>query len=232
MGQFCRLQGNEHRQMRILLLTINLWIGVEMQVASAQSCAVELEKMNVVFTGGAINPLTIAISDLPDSVISVTPSFGEVHHLSNSGNYQWTICGGDSTVATLTICDKVRDTLIAIRRYRVKRAPEPTPVLGSRRHHGPRIGEFNTQSGLGVVLETFDFDMKCDIISYEMEYFKKRADPSPVVQNIGARFNERVQSYVNQAVPGDQYHFFNLKYTCGCDPLVRRLDEGLRFKIK
>ena len=203
-----------------------------MQVASAQSCAVELEKMNVVFTGGAINPLTIAISDLPDSVISVTPSFGEVHHLSNSGNYQWTICGRDSTVATLTICDKVRDTLIAVRRYRVKRPPEPVPTLGRWHHSVNPWGDFKDRSEIALYLENFDYEIQCKTVSFEMMYLKKGEDASPVIFNSGRLLNERVRSFVQRATPRDEYHFFNFRYTCGCDPLVRRLDEDLRFRIK
>jgi hypothetical protein len=116
--------------------------------------------------------------------------------------------------------------------YRVKRIPDPTPLLGAKhRSKAMANGEFKAQSGIAAVLENFDFDVKCEVVGFEATYLKKRQDPSPEIANAGARFNDRIQAMVNQANPGDQYFFDNVKTRCPGDSQPRNLG-GLAFKIR
>lgn len=197
-----------------------------------QTCAVELEKMNAVFAGME-NPVRISVYGYPnpDSSIQVTASLGELIPRGH-GHYIWKICSRDSSAATLTLRDKMVDTLIAVRQYRVKQLPEPTVVIGYRDIEGFRANNLTRASGAAMILENFDFEARCNVLSFDMEYVKKGQDPTPVITNNGARFNERIQSYINQATTGDRYYFFNFKYVCGCDPQVRKHLESLSYIIR
>ena len=197
-----------------------------------QTCAIELEKMNAVFAG-VENPFSISVDDYPnpDSLIKVTASFGELIPKGH-GNYTWKICSRDSSMATLTLRDIVADTIIAVRQYRVKQVPEPTILIGYRDIEGFRANNISRAMGAAAILENFDFHTKCEILSFDLEYVKKGQDASPVITNNGPRFNERIQSYIHQAAPGDRYYFSNFKYVCGCDPQVRKHLESIGYIIK
>ena len=79
-------------------------------------------------------------------------------------------------------------------------------------------------------MRNFDFDVKCDIVSYEVNYIAKREDPSAVV-NIGAGFNPETQALINRAQPGIAYFFDDIKVKCPGDAASRYL-SSLAFKIK
>lgn len=198
----------------------------------SQTCAVELEKMNAVYAGME-NPLRISVDGYPspDSLIEVTASFGEL--IPNGyGHFTWKIYSRDSSIATLTLRDTAADTIIAIRQYRVKQVPEPTILIGYRDIERFRTNNLSRAMGAAAILQNFDFHTKCEILSFDMEYVKKGQDATPVITNNGARFNERIQSYINQATPGDRYYFSNFKYVCGCDPQVRKHLESIGYIIK
>lgn len=83
---------------RIVLIVVLLKLGV----LSAQ-VAISTDKMNVLNLG-IENPLTVVVSDIPDSNLLLIPSMGEIKRTSRN-HYGWTICDRDTNFATLTIRD-------------------------------------------------------------------------------------------------------------------------------
>ncbi len=115
--------------------------------------------------------------------------------------------------------------------YRVKRIPDPTPLLGAKhRSKAMANGEFRAQGGIATVLENFDFEAKCDVAGFEVTYLPKRQDPI-TKQNSGARWNGDVQDWISKAKPGDAYFFDDIKCKCPGDAAARNLG-GLAFKIR
>jgi hypothetical protein len=115
--------------------------------------------------------------------------------------------------------------------YKVKRIPDPIPLLGAQRFESAiPNGTFKAQGGVAAVLENFDFDAKCDVAGFTVAYQKKRAD---VVEktNQGARFGGDVQDMIRNAAPGDVYYFLDIRAKCPGDIAARKLGD-LVFKIR
>lgn len=91
-------------------------------------------------------------------------------------------------------------------------------------------GEFKAPNGLSAVLENFDFDAGCEVVSYEVTYLAKREDPY-TRYNAGARFSSDVRDMVARAKPGDVYFFDEVKVKCPGDVTPRNLGS-LVFRIR
>lgn len=192
-----------------------------------RSVAISLDKMNVFYIG-VDNPISVSAAGVSSNEVKVSGS-GAGISVSPNGGGKYTVRVSTPGEASLTISGGGASQTF---QYRVKRIPDPTPLLGAKhRSKAMGNGEFKAQSGIAAVLENFDFDVRCDVVGFEATYLKKRQDPSPEIANAGARFNEKVQSMVNQAGPGDQYFFDNVKAKCPGDGAPRNLG-ALSFKIK
>jgi gliding motility-associated protein GldM len=193
-----------------------------------RSVAVSLDKMNVFYIG-VDNPISVSAAGVSSNDVKVTGSGAGITVANAGGGGKFTVKVATPGEATLTVSGGGASQTF---KYRVKRIPDPTPLLGAKhRSKAMGNGEFKAQSGIAAVLENFDFDVRCDVVGFEATYLKKRQDPSPEIANGGARFNEKVQSMVNQAGPGDQYFFDNVKAKCPGDAGPRNLG-ALSFKIK
>lgn len=213
--------------LRTFLLLFFLLFGNSWLLAQV---AVGLERMNALCPG-IDNPITVAVSDVPDSNLLLLPSMGEISRLHN-GQYNWKICHRDTTFATLAILDTVEQREIGVFNYRVIRPPIPVPVLSLATNSTTfSVGQFKAQGGISMVFENTDWEIKAEIAGYELMYLPPHSDPS-VTYNSGGRFNSRTQEMVYRAKPGDRYVFSNFTYRIGCDPMVRHSNETLVFKIK
>lgn len=192
--------------------------------------AIGLDRMNALYPG-MDNPITVAVSDVPDSNLLLLPSMGEIYR-QGPGQYNWRICHRDTTFATLTILDTIGRQEIGIYNYRVIRPPIPAPQLFPRPSSATMPnGEFKAQGGIAMVFENSSLDYKAEIVSYLVMYFSRRSDPR-VVYNFGGRFNSDIQDMIHRAKPGDRYVFSKFSYRIGCDPMVRYSTETLVFEIK
>jgi hypothetical protein len=193
--------------------------------------AVSLDKMNVLYPSGVENLVTVAATDIPDSNLMLIPSMGEIRR-TKPGHYIWTICHRDTNFATLTIRDLVGDTLVKVFTFRVNRIPVPVPLLGAK-HKSSEMpnGEYVRSNGLAVLLNSFDFDLRCDVIYFDFDYFARNSDILSQ-RNEGPRYNSQISIWVSRAKPGDKYYFYNIAYRCGCDPMIRHLSEELNFTIE
>lgn len=72
--------------------------------------AISTDKMNVLYPG-LENPITVVVSDVPDSNLLLIPSMGEIKRTSAS-HYGWKICRRDTNFATLTIRDLQGDSVL------------------------------------------------------------------------------------------------------------------------
>jgi gliding motility-associated protein GldM len=192
-----------------------------------RSVAVSLDKMNVFYIG-VTNPVSVSAAGVSSNDVVVTGT-GAGINLSKKGGGKYDVTVTTPGEAVLTVSGGGAKQSFT---YRVKRIPDPIPLLGAK-HKSKTMGngEFKAQSGIAAVLENFDFEARCEIVGFEATYLKKRQDPSPPIQNGGARFNDRVQGMVGQAGPGDAYFFDNIRAKCPGDAVGRDLG-GLSFKIK
>lgn len=190
-----------------------------------RSVAVQLDKMNVFYIG-VENPISVSAAGVSSNDLKVS---GNLVNLSNKGGGHYIVTANTPTNdASITVAAPgVSQTF----KYRVKRIPDPVPMLGAK-HKSKQMGngEFKAQSFVDGVLESFDFDARCEVVGYEFTYLPKRQDPIGR-QNGGKRFNGEVAELVNKAKPGDTYFFDDIKCKCPGDAAARNIG-GLAFKIK
>lgn len=193
-----------------------------------RSVAVSLDKMNVFYIG-VDNPISVSAAGVSSNEVKVSGSGGGISVSPAGSGGKFTVRVTTPGEATLTVSGGGASSTF---QYRVKRIPDPVPLLGAKHPTKSMAnGEFKAQSGIAAVLQNFDFDVKCEVVGFEATYLKKRQDPSPPIANGGARFNERIQGFVNSAQPGDAYFFDDVKARCPGDAQPRNLG-GLSFKIK
>lgn len=189
-----------------------------------RSVAVSLDKMNVFYIG-VDNPISVSAAGVSSNDVKVSATGVSV---TSSGGGKFVIKATTPGEAILTVSAPGVSQRFT---YRVKRIPDPSPMLGAK-HKSKAManGEFRAQGGIATVLENFDFDAKCEVVGFEATYLPKRQDPISK-QNSGARWSSEVQDWISKAKPGDAYFFDDIKCKCPGDAAARNLG-GLAFKIR
>ncbi|MBL0099042.1 MAG: hypothetical protein IPP49_02500 [Saprospiraceae bacterium] len=68
--------------------------------------------------------------------------------------------------------------------FRVKRIPDPTPLLGGKEKGGSiGNGTFKAHGALLPMLLDFDFDAKCNLAGFTLVRVAKRQDPGSICQS-------------------------------------------------
>lgn len=179
-------------------------------------CAISLDKMNVFFTG-VDNPVSIVARGIPeDSVIITSKNLT----LEKTGTDKYIVRASVPGEGSITVSGGEMPPQTFI--YRVKRIPDPRPVLGRFRSTVFGNGQFKTVGGLNCFMDCcdFDFDFICNVTSFNMTYWPKNQDPVKV-KNIGARWNTYAQELINRAMPGDKYFFEEIHARCPGDAYDR-----------
>jgi gliding motility-associated protein GldM len=191
-----------------------------------RSASVQLDKMNVFYIG-VDNPITVSAAGVSTNELKVNASGV---NLASVGGGKYNVTASTPGNATITLSG---GGLPATKfDYRVKRIPDPVPMLGAKFKGGAALGsgEFKAQGGIAAVLENFDFDAKCNIGGFNATYVAKRQDPV-IKANSSARFGNDVQDIINKAKPGDIYYFDDIKAKCPGDSGSRDLGSVV-IKIK
>lgn len=188
-----------------------------------RSATVSADKMNVFYIG-VDNPITIAAAGVPSEQLRVSCSGATME-----------VSGGKRTIrvdrpGTATISLSGGGLAKTDFEFRVKRIPDPVVRLGGKIDGLIGSGEIRAQKGLIPTLENFDFGARCDIQSYVLYYTRTRQDPVEL-QGTGNTFPSNVQQAIEQAKPGDQYAFTEVKAKCPGDITARRVN-GLSFKVR
>jgi gliding motility-associated protein GldM len=194
-----------------------------------RSVAVSLDKMNVFYIG-VDNPISVSAAGVNSNEVRVSGTGGGIN-LDKTGNGKYNVRVTTPTnECSITVSGGGASQTF---QYRVKRIPDPVPRLGGNlANKGGTMpnGTFKAQGGISAMLENFDFDAKCDVVGFDFAYQPKRQDPI-VAQNGGARWNNQIQGYINNAKPGDAYYFDDVKCKCPGDAAPRNIGS-IAYKIK
>lgn len=190
-----------------------------------RSCSVQLDKMNVFYIG-VDNPVSVSAAGVSSNDLNVSAS-GIT--MTKDGNSHYNVRATTPGEATITLSGGGLPPTAF--QYKVKRIPNPVPMLGAQEFPSAiPNGTFKAQGGVAAVLQNFDFDAKCDVAGFTVAYQKKRAD---VVEktNSGARYDPDVRDLIQRASPGDVYYFLDIRAKCPGDIASRKLGD-LVFKIR
>ena len=190
----------------------------------SRSVAVSADKMNVFYIG-VPNPLTVSAAGVSSNDVRV--NFSGPIKGTGSGS-KWVVNPTGQGDATITVTAKGQ-TLGSFP-FRVKRIPDPQARLGSSTGGKIASGTFKAQQGVAAILDNFDFDARCNIISYDLIYAPKR-DDAVLSTNNGAAYSAKSKGFVNRARPGDSYFFQDVKAKCPGDQVGRKINTMV-FTIK
>jgi len=190
-----------------------------------RSVTVSADKMNV-FYMGVENPVSVAAAGVSSNDLRVNVT-GNVTKTSGGGS-KFTVRGTSPGKATVTVSGGgLKSTSFE---FRVK--PIPDPVAKINNSTGGEIGNgvLKAQGGVIPVLDGFDFDARCDILGFNVIYLPRRQDPVQVT-NPGGVFSGPARNVINQAKPGDQYFFDNIRAKCPGDAAGRKINN-ISFKVQ
>jgi hypothetical protein len=112
--------------------------------------------------------------------------------------------------------------------FRVKRVPDPVAKIGNDKGGSVKAATFKVQRGIIAELENFDFDIKFQVVGYEMTYAAARQDLLTAMAD-GPLFTQKMLDFLGKAKPGDAFYFDKIKVK-GPDQVVRTL-PSIVFKM-
>ncbi|MEZ5003469.1 MAG: GldM family protein [Chitinophagales bacterium] len=179
-------------------------------------------KMNVLYKG-LDNPITASAAGVLAQDLQVSITNGSIKKVN--GQY-------------LVNVSQLGDTKIIIKDekgrthgefpFRVKRVPDPIAEVAKRSGGNVRAAEFRAQKGLNAEMVDFVFDLKYEVVNFDMVYMPEN-NQIAVTNSNRSSFNNTMLNHVQRANPGDRYAFENIKVK-GPDGEVRNL-QPITFKI-
>jgi len=203
---------------------------LEYQIAEA-GLVVSPDKMNVFYIG-VDNPVSISVPGFPADRITASLNKNGTLKQDKPGHYIANVTTVDLKGETeVVVSAKMQDGTskpMGSKAFRVKRVPDPVAKIGNEKGGSVKAATFKVQRGMLAELENFDFDIKFQVVSYEMTYAAARQDLLSTSAD-GPLFSQKMLDYLSKAKPGDVFYFDKIKVK-GPDQVVRTL-PGIVFKL-
>ena len=195
-----------------------------------RSVSVSASKMNVFYIG-VDNPVEVSAAGVSSNNLKVSMSGGGGATIKRQGDGTYVVNATKQTRAGEFAKVNVQAPGVTVAKdFRVKRIPDPVPVLSGKKGGAIGNGELRAQKALIPQLEGFDFDARCAIRGFQLIRSAKREDPV-LNANKGGKFDARSKDLINMAKPGDIYVFDNIKCNCPGDVAGRTLPSVV-FKVQ
>lgn len=195
-----------------------------------RSVAISASKMNVFYIG-VPNPVEISAAGVNSTKINVSMSGGGGGKISKNADGTYTVTVTKPALREpFAKINVSADGMSVGKDFRVKRIPDPIPMLGKKRGGKISAGELKIQQGVIPKLVSFDFEAKCNISGFRIVRVAKRSDPI-IKANKGGRFGPDVKAVIAKAKPGDKFYFEEIKCKCPGDSFGRDLGT-MSFTIK
>ena len=187
-----------------------------------RSVAISPTKMNVFYIG-VDNPVEISAAGVNSTSIKPTMGGKGGGSIKKNGDGTYNVRVTKPTLkGEFAKINVSADGMNASKDFRVKRIPDPTPMIGRNKGGAMGSGELKISKGIFPVLESFDFEAKCDIVGFTTVFAAKRKDIE-VVKNPGWKWSSDVRKLISKAKPGDRFIFDNIKCKCPGDPAPRNI---------
>lgn len=194
-------------------------------VGEAQA-TISLDKMNVFYIG-VDNPITLSASGVPAGSLSFNAENCTLTKAEGVNKYMVRVTAPGK--AKITLSGKLSDGQVkpfGTYEYRIKRIPDPIPMIAGRRGGTISASELSVQEAIFAKLENFDFDVKFVVTSFEVGIQKKRADYMTASSNTqyltGPNAVKSVADIVERVKIGDRIYFENIK-AIGPDKQTRNI---------
>lgn len=200
----------------ILVKAISLGSIASAQDWGGSACPVitSADKMNILFIG-VDNPLSITAPGYYPEDISVTISNeGTIRQISPGkfiANVFKVDLRGETTIQVFAKSEDGSKKIIGDSFFRVKRVPDPVAKIGNEKGGSVKTATFKVQRGIVAELENFDFDVKFQIVSYQMTYISIANNSEITLSAEGSLFTEEMLNQILKCQPGDIFIFDRIK---------------------
>jgi gliding motility-associated protein GldM len=192
------------------------------------AASVSLDKMNVFYIG-VDNPVTIAAAGVAPSDLLPSMSGGTLSKGSGPGQYNVRVTGGSE--ASITIRAKVneKNTAMGTFKFRIKRVPDPVGYFSGKKGDDKITkGELMSTPGVIAKLENFDFDLKFEVISFDISM---TANGGIATESSNSnRISPSQASLLKNAKVGSKVYIENVKAR-GPDGTTRSIN-GVNLKVR
>lgn len=188
--------------------------------------AVSPIKMSVLYRG-VDNPVEIAICSVPAQYITATVDSGKIEKVDN-GQFIVTI-NKNVTVTKINVYQTYngKSTKIGERQFRVKRVPDPKPMIGGISSGMIAKSDLMAAGSIIPYMEGFDFDLNFVITSYT---FAMNIKGDLIEKNVtGNKLSAEILIQIGNAAKGTKVYFENIK-AIGPDGTTRSL-SSINLKI-
>ncbi len=203
---------------------------LEYQIAEA-GLVVSPDKMNVFYIG-VDNPVSISVPGFPAEKIAASLNKNGTLKLDKPGHFIANVTTVDLKGETeVVVSTKMQDGStkpMGSKAFRVKRVPDPIAKIGNEKGGSVKAATFKVQRGIIADLENFDFNIKFQVVGYEMTYAAARQDLLSTSTD-GPLFSQKMLDYLSKAKPGDVFYFDKVRAK-GPDGTTRNL-PGIVFKL-
>jgi len=182
--------------------------------------------MNVFYIG-VDNPVSVSVPGFAAERVTASISSGTI--TGSNGKYTVKVTQPGKAIVTVSAkqLDNTTKSMGQVE-FRVKRVPDPIAKVAKQPGGAIAAAKIKVQRGMEADLENFDFDIKFQIVGFEMTYAAKRQDLVTARVN-GPMFDSKMLDFINRAKPGDMLYFDDIRAK-GPDGSTRKL-PSIAFKI-
>lgn len=175
-------------------------------------------KMNVLYRG-IQNPIKVSASGFPEDAVSAFMSNSA--GWSKRGDEYMAMPGkGRECIVTVQATVEGNKKTIGSEKFRVKNVPPPIAKVNNQTDGNIRKSQLIAQFGVIADLEDFAFDLKFNVISYDVILTVGGFDK--IIKVAGWKFSGEVKNYFKKLRKGQQVSIINIKAK-GPDKKVRKL---------
>ncbi len=207
---------NENGEKTLKPMTITLPKPVQYFVGESQA-SISLDKMNV-FYMGVDNPITLSVSGIQAGNISpVSENCTLTKDPSGVNKYivRPTKAGVKAKISLVGKLPDGSSKTFGPFEYRVKNIPDPYPVIAGKRGGTACANEMRVQAAVFAKLDAFDFDVKFEVVSFDIFYTPKRGES---MEGSGKGFylsgpsaDPSVKAIMDALKPGGKLYFDNIR---------------------
>jgi gliding motility-associated protein GldM len=187
-------------------------------------------QMNVFYIG-VDNPVSISVAgSAPDKIDAKLAGADGSLSKVRPGEYIVKVNGGSKCTIPVSVkkSDGKGTTNMGAPEFRIKRIPDPVPMLlGKRSGESISIGELKSAGYISCVLENFDFKANFTIQSFE--FGANIGGQFKTVPINGNKFDSQVATILNQVKPGGKIFFSDIKAK-GPDGTTRTLNAAYKIR--
>ena len=171
------------------------------------SAVVSPDKMNVLFIGVA-NPVSVSAPGIPKEKLHVSVSNGSIS--GSNGKYEVIVNSpGDATVTVSGELSPGKTQVLGSTLFRIKRVPDPKAQFAGKSSGSTSAANLKGQDRLFAKLVDFYFDLKFDVVRFNMLILRPRQD-AVSFSTTGSELSSQMKAALSTLSPGSRIIFTNI----------------------